>query len=62
VSSNRAKAQQYRQSDAGRMARKLYNQQPAVKQRKAIKRAIKKHQTPPSISFGLSKPPVGTAH
>lgn len=59
MSNNRAKAAQYRQSDAGRLARKMYNMQPQVRQRRAIRRAIKHHQAPPSVSFGLTTPPVG---
>jgi hypothetical protein len=59
MSNNRAKEAAYRQSDAGRMARKMRNMMPEVRQRKAIKRAIKRHQAPPSISFGLTKPPIG---
>jgi hypothetical protein len=55
VSNSRAKAAQYRQSDAGRMARKMYNAQPEVRQRKAIKRAMKKHQTPPAVIYGPGK-------
>jgi len=45
----RAKAAQYRQSEKGRMARKMYNMSPEVKARKATHRAIRKHQTPPAI-------------
>ena len=47
-------------TDAQRIARRMYNMQPQVRQMKAIKRAIKKHQSPPAISFGAPKPPVGT--
>lgn len=46
---NRAKAAAYRQSEKGRMARKMYNMQPQVKAHKAIRAAMKKHQTPPPI-------------
>jgi hypothetical protein len=46
---DRAKAAAYRQSEKGRMARKMYNMQPEVKARKAVKRAMKAHQTPPAI-------------
>jgi hypothetical protein len=45
----RAKAAQYRQSEKGREARRMYEQQPQVKQRKAVKAAMKKHQTPPPL-------------
>jgi len=37
------------------MARKMYNAQPEVRQRKAIKRAIKHHQTPPTVTYGPGK-------
>lgn len=46
----KAKAAQYRQSEQGRMARQQYNRQPQVKQRKAVKRAMKNHQTPPTLT------------
>lgn len=46
----KAKAQQYRQSEKGRMARHMNNMQPQVKQRKAVKRAMKNHQTPPTLT------------
>jgi hypothetical protein len=46
-------------TDEQRINRRLYRQQPEVRQRMAIKRAIKNHTSPPSISFGLMKPPVG---
>lgn len=46
---SKAKAQQRRQTDAGRMARQQYNAQPQVKAQKAVRRAMKKHQTPGPI-------------
>lgn len=47
---SRARAAAYRQSEKGRMARKLYNMQPQVKAHKAVKRAMKHHQTPPTLT------------
>lgn len=44
-----AASQQYRQSEAGRAARRAYNMSPEVKAHKAVKEAMKKHQTPPPI-------------
>lgn len=46
----KAKAAQYRQSEKGREARRMYNMQPQVKQHKAVRRAMKKHQTPPTLT------------
>lgn len=42
MANNRAKAALYRQSDKGRMARKLYNQRPEVKAHKATIYQLKK--------------------
>lgn len=41
--SQKAKAQQRRQTDAGRLARKMYNMQPQVKASKKLHREVKKH-------------------
>lgn len=38
-----AKQKAYRQSDAGRLARKMYLMQPEVKMKMKIRRAIKRH-------------------
>jgi hypothetical protein len=60
VARNRSKEIARRSSDEYRINRRMYNMRPEVRQRKAIRRAIKKHQTPPSVSFGLTKPPIGS--
>ena len=52
---NRAKAAAARQTDNYKMNRKIYNAQPQVRQHKAIVRAIKRHTTPPTVSFGPGK-------
>ena len=45
----KAKNQQRRQTDAGRLARRMYNMQPQVKASKKLHRQIRKHQTPSPI-------------
>jgi hypothetical protein len=40
---NKAKAQQYRNSEKGHEARKMYEQQPQVKAQKAARAAVKRH-------------------
>ena len=46
-------------TDQQRIDRRLYLQQPQVRQMKAIRRAIKNHTSPPAVSFGLKQPPIG---
>jgi len=53
----RAKAAQYRQSEKGRMTRRMYNMLPEVRARKAIHRAVKHHLTPPAIQVGTPGTP-----
>jgi hypothetical protein len=55
MGNDRAKAQMRRQTDAYRMNRKMYLAMPEVRQRMAIKRAIKKHLSPPAVTFGPGK-------
>lgn len=43
MSNDKGKAQQARQSDAGRMARRLYSQKPEVRVHRAALKQIKKN-------------------
>jgi len=55
--SNKARAAAYRQTPEYRQSRKFYSQRPEVQLRKAIKRAMKKGGSPPTIHFAMPTVP-----
>jgi hypothetical protein len=55
---SRARSQMYRHSAAGIMARRMYEMQPEVRMRRAIKAAIKAHRHPPAVNYGAMSNPL----
>jgi hypothetical protein len=49
---SRSKAQAYRHSPEGKMARHFYQMKPEVQMRNALKRAMKTGHHPTAINFG----------